>query len=119
MTSKKVKVMYLDDMPDRMLVFALDEAGFDVAVVKSYQDAIKRIQSESFDLYVLDFVLTSRTEDTGEDVAHEIRRLGHTSPIVIHTGTPQWVENPPEGVSVVKKDVDQFEFVDELKLIAA
>jgi DNA-binding response OmpR family regulator len=70
---------------------ALRTQGYTVEVVGDAQTALERARQQRFDLILLDIMLPSRvgcalSKDEGYGLCEELRRHGHTTPIMMVTG---------------------------------
>lgn len=82
------RILVVDDDPDFLLstAHALRDAGYVVVGAGGGQEAMRTIeQDESFDLFVIDAMMSSFTE--GFELVHELRRRNETrhTPILMLT----------------------------------
>lgn len=81
-----LSVLVVDDRPDQREIASiiLKEIGVDVATASDMDGALSLIRSRSFDLVLLDMILSDKYD--GLDVAREILREKPGQPIVIVSG---------------------------------
>jgi len=73
-----------DDQDTRdLLTFSLTMAGYEVFCSDGAQNTIERVQSEKFDLFLLDNWMP---ETSGEDLCKQIREFDKTTPILFYSG---------------------------------
>lgn len=82
--NSQVHILLVDDNKTNIMVgkVILTRMGHTVTAVTSGQEAINKIESESFDLVLMDMQMP---EMSGVEATIEIRKLGHTLPIVALT----------------------------------
>jgi CheY-like chemotaxis protein len=104
----KQRVLVAEDEAaiQHILQVALEEAGFDVDVISSGEEAIERLerQDPAYAALVTDIQL-SRTGLTGWEVAHKARELNGDLPVIYMTGAAagDWPSNGvPNSVLVTK-----------------
>lgn len=104
----KQRVLVAEDEAaiQHILQVALEEAGFDVDVISSGEEAIERLerQEPAYAALVTDIQL-SRTGLTGWEVAHKARELNGDLPVIYMTGAAagDWPSNGvPNSVLVTK-----------------
>jgi PAS domain S-box-containing protein len=80
------RILSIDDEPAALRLRAkiLEGAGHSVATAATVDEALKKFQSDQFDLVVSDHVLG---RGTGTQLASELRRLRPDVPIIILSGT--------------------------------
>jgi two-component system, NtrC family, response regulator HydG len=113
------RILLVDDEESLRLTFEmlLKRAGYEsVTGVSSFDDAIKVIEQESFDLIISDIVLHGAS---GIDLLRQIKEMGKTCPVVMITGYPN-IETAAEAVRLgafdyVPKPVKKDEL---LKIVA-
>lgn len=85
------KILIVEDEPG--IAFGLENdlqtEGYEVAVVGDGNEAVRRANSEAFDLILLDVMLPSKD---GFEVCRELRRGGMKSPIILLTARTQEAE---------------------------
>jgi two-component system alkaline phosphatase synthesis response regulator PhoP len=85
------RLLVVEDEPG--IAFALEtdlrSEGYDVDVVTTGDEALKRARSEPFDLVLLDVMLPGKD---GFEVCREIRRAGVRTPIILLTAKSQEAE---------------------------
>ena len=90
MPNSSYKILVVDDLPDwrKTLAGLLTDAGFQVQIASSENDALELLKTNRFDLAVLDIRLDESDEDNigGLDLAAEIKRQSPAMKIVIITG---------------------------------
>lgn len=84
------RILVVDDLPDwrETLSGLLSDVGYTVEVAESKSDALGQLESQSFNLALVDVRLDEPDEDNidGLDLAEEIRRRWPSTKIVIFTG---------------------------------
>jgi len=113
------RILLVDDEESLRLTFEmlLKRAGYEyVTGVSSFDDAIKVIEQENFDLIISDIVLQGAS---GIDLLRQIKEMGKTCPVVMITGYPN-IETAAEAVRLgafdyVPKPVKKDEL---LKIVA-
>ncbi len=71
---ERARILAVEDLPDlQVLLRYMLKRRFDLVVVASYDEALRRAARERFDLFVLDINLGERR--TGLDLLHALRRL--------------------------------------------
>ncbi len=92
------KILIIDDDEGILasLTSLLTEGGYHVCGVLSWEEAIERITSESFDLVLLDIVMP---QTSGIDILPELRRLSPKTQIIMITGFP----STDDAVAAIKK----------------
>lgn len=82
-----IRVMLVDDDPDEQTVFEglLDSAGADVDLIwtASYDEALKDMQANRADVYLVDYKLGP---SSGLDLLVQAKKEGCTAPILVVTG---------------------------------
>ena len=95
-------VLLVDDNPDGILArqSVLQELGYRVASADSGAEALKRVESERFDLVITDFRMQPMD---GLELIRELRKRGFTSPIILLSGFADTLGLRPEstGADVV------------------
>jgi len=101
MASRKVKIMastnqrilFVDDDQDsRELIHFLlnyDENIYDLTTASTARDALELIASQSFDLYILDYLLF---DSTGIELCRRIRQTDLHTPILFFTGMARLID---------------------------
>jgi DNA-binding response OmpR family regulator len=79
------RILCVDDNEDTrlMLRLLLEQAGYTVLTTGDVSDALSLIQSEHFDLYLLDDTLAS---GSGLDLCQQIRSFDSQTPIIFCSG---------------------------------
>ena len=83
------RILLVDDEESLRLTFEmlLKRAGYEsVTGVSSFDDAIKVIEQEKFDLIISDIVLQGAS---GIELLRQIKEMGKTCPVVMITGYPR------------------------------
>ena len=80
----KGRILCTDDEPDsrEIVRFMLEQAGYDVVCVDSGEGALSLLQSEKFDLIVLDNWMPGMI---GTEVTSLIREFDQTTPILFYS----------------------------------
>ena len=90
MTLQPHKILVVDDLADwrSTLRGLLNDAGYQVETAESFSDAVAWLESQQFDLALVDMRLDETDEDntTGLDLAGVIRQRWPLTKIVIITG---------------------------------
>lgn len=90
MDTQKQHILVVDDNPDWQLTFrgVLKSAGFEVVTAGSRDEAIQKLESERFDLALLDIRLDESDENdsSGLDLAEQISQRWEETRVVIATG---------------------------------
>jgi len=73
----------VQDVISGLLEQAGYQAGYEVALSSTLADGLRRVQSEHFNLIILDYVLP---DGTGLELCRAIRRLDPHSPLLFFTG---------------------------------
>lgn len=81
------RILVVDDEESIRLTFEvfLSEASFEVNTASNYEEALRLMQGNAFDLIFLDIILRRRS---GIDLLREIKRRGLTCPVIVITGDP-------------------------------
>ena len=81
------RILIIDDEESIRFTFQhfLKAAGYSVAAVTGYKEALARLKANSFDLVYADIILE---DGTGIDVLREIKTRGLYCPVIIITGDP-------------------------------
>lgn len=85
MTEKKTRVFIVDDDPDFRLQqrVQLEAAGYDVIEAASREQARARLDSEHFDIAMVDLMMEDM--DAGFTLCHEIKRKDSSIPVIMIT----------------------------------
>ena len=85
MSEVKCRVLYVDDHEDsaEMFKLILSAPDFEVQIALSIAEAIERVKSESFDLYVLDKRLP---DGSGLELCTRLNALTPGVPCIFYTG---------------------------------
>jgi len=85
MSAPKCRILCIDDHKDsaEMLRMLLSEEDYDVEVALTVAEALERIKTESFDLYVLDRRLP---DGTGIELCEKLTTLTPNVPCIFYTG---------------------------------
>jgi ATP-dependent Lon protease len=90
MTNKQQKILVVDDLPDWRATVGglLEDAGYDVQVADSSTAALALLETDHFDLAVLDVRLDETDEGNTEglDLAAEIKQRWPATKVVMITG---------------------------------
>ncbi|MHC4449485.1 MAG: response regulator transcription factor [Planctomycetota bacterium] len=82
------------------MTFNLQNAGYEVVAVERGEEALARLERESFDLVLLDVMLPGID---GYSVVRSLRAAGNTSPVIIMTAKDR-AENAIEGLDAGADD---------------
>jgi len=102
------KILIVDDDPDIIEAgrLVLEREGYEVEGAPSRADGMKRLEEVKPDLLILDIMMEER--DDGLRMAREIRKAGHTLPIIMLTSV-----NAAMGLNIDKDEemvpVDEFQ----------
>ena len=113
------KILIVDDDPDIIDAgrLVLEREGYEVEGAPNRADGMKRLEEVKPDLLILDIMMEE--PDDGLRMAREIRKAGHTLPIIMLTSV-----NAAMGLNIDKDEemvpVDEFQSkpVDPQTLIA-
>lgn len=104
MVDKRHRILVVDDLPDwrTTLRGLLLDAGYEVRVAESSEQALELLGSEQFDLAVLDMRLDETDEDNveGLDLAEQIKHRWPAIQSIIITG----YETPPTLTRAMRPD---------------
>ena len=108
------KILIVDDEPNvcNFLSEFLDYKGFEPTITLSGKEALQQLESEDFDLVLLDIIMP---EMNGFEVLERINQIGNKVPVIILTGVrDQNVANDSiemGAVDFISKpiDLDQLE----------
>jgi DNA-binding response OmpR family regulator len=102
------KILIVDDDPDIVEAgrLVLEKEGYEVDSGSNYSDGMKQVDAFKPDLLILDVMMEE--PDDGLRFAREMRRKGHTIPILMLTSV-----NAAMGLNIGKDDevvpVDEFQ----------
>lgn len=102
------KILIVDDDPDIIEAgrLVLEREGYEVEGAPSRADGMKRLEEVKPDLLILDIMMEE--PDDGLRMAREIRKAGHTLPIIMLTSV-----NAAMGLNIDKDEemvpVDEFQ----------
>lgn len=102
------KILIVDDDPDIVEAgrLVLEHEGYEVEGAASRADGMKRLEEVKPDLLILDVMMEE--PDDGLRMAREIRKAGHTFPIIMLTSV-----NAAMGLNIDKDEemvpVDEFQ----------
>lgn len=102
------KILIVDDDPDIVEAcrLVLEREGYEVEGASSRADGMKKIEEVKPDLLILDVMMEE--PDDGLRMAREIRKAGHTLPIIMLTSV-----NAAMGLNIDKDEemvpVDEFQ----------
>lgn len=100
------RILLVDDEPIVLLVTAsiLHRSRFAVTQVRSGEEALDKLQLESFDLVVTDYRMAGKS---GADVAIAARNASPQTPVVLMTGRiddlPDWMRSGNLALPIVRK----------------
>lgn len=79
------KILIVDDEPNvcNFLSEFLDYKGFEPTITLSGKEALQQLESEDFDLVLLDIIMP---EMNGFEVLERINQIGNKVPVIILTG---------------------------------
>lgn len=119
--SLRPRILYVDDdvANNEMMTFWLrEECGYDVSSAIDGKSAIELIESEFFDLYLLDYCLPDMT---AVNLCEKIREINETAPIMIYSALDREVDQQkafkagadhylmkPDQMSLIKPEVDRL-----------
>ena len=85
MTKSKCRILYVDDHEDsaEMLKLMLAAEDYEVHIAQSFEEALDKAQTESFDLYVLDKRLP---DGSGTDLCRMLNDIAPGVPCIFYTG---------------------------------
>lgn len=97
-STREIRVLLVDDEKDFADILAkrLDVRDFNVACVYTGEEALKLIQSEEYDLVLLDVMMPGRS---GLDILKEIKAYDPMIPIIMLTGHAR-VNTAIEGIEL-------------------
>lgn len=97
----KATILCIDDRLDGLKVrtMLLEQMGYDTIAVPDYQSAMRTISENEVDLLVIDYHLGG--DETGEDVARDVRAMRPAVPLIMLTGDPKIPESACNSVDVV------------------
>ena len=102
------KILIVDDDPDIVEAgrLVLEREGYEVEGAPNRADGMKRLEEVKPDLLILDIIMEE--PDDGLRMAREIRKAGHTLPIIMLTSV-----NAAMGLNIDKDEemvpVDEFQ----------
>ena len=94
MMAKKILVVDDEKPISDIVKFNLDKEGYDVVTAYDGEEALKKVESESPDLILLDLMLP---KIDGLEVARQIRKE-HDTPIIMLTAKDSEIDKVPVGV---------------------
>jgi CheY-like chemotaxis protein len=85
MTKSKCRILYVDDHEDsaEMLKLMLAAEDYEVHIAQSFEEALDKAKTESFDLYVLDKRLP---DGSGTDLCRMLNDVTPGVPCIFYTG---------------------------------
>jgi two-component system OmpR family response regulator len=85
MAKSKCRILYVDDHEDsaEMLKLMLAAEDYEVHIAQSFEEALDKAQTESFDLYVLDKRLP---DGSGTDLCRMLNDVTPGVPCIFYTG---------------------------------
>jgi two-component system, OmpR family, alkaline phosphatase synthesis response regulator PhoP len=85
MTFLKGRILYTEDDLDcrHMVVFTLEQSGYEVTCVDSGGEALSLAKTQHFDLFLVDNWLPGLT---GPELTRHIREFNQTTPILFYSG---------------------------------
>ena len=85
MTKSKCRILYVDDHEDsaEMLKLMLAAEDYEVHIAQSFEEALDKAQTESFDLYVLDKRLP---DGSGTDLCRMLNDVTPGVPCIFYSG---------------------------------
>jgi DNA-binding response OmpR family regulator len=88
MSQTRRRILCLEDDKDScaLLAILLGSEDYDVVTVETIAEASRLIKSESFDLLIVDVILT---EGNGLEFCREVRGDGYQIPILVHSGAAE------------------------------
>lgn len=97
-TSRKIRVLLVDDEKDFVdpLSRRLEVRDFNVTCVYNVDDALSRIQSEGYDVVLLDVMMPGKS---GLDILKEMKAINPLMPIIMLTGHAR-VDTAIEGMEL-------------------
>ena len=113
------RILVVDDEESIRFTFSafLGDAGYDIAVAETLDEAIEKINSERFDAIFLDILLG---RESGIDVLKVSREIQPNTPVIMATGAPE-VSTAAEAVrhgafDYITKPIHQDELLHQAKL---
>ncbi len=110
MASSKCRILCVDDHEDTssMLKLLLEQEDDEVVIARSMEEALRLVQSEKFDLYVLDKRLP---DGTGIELCEMLNSLTPGVPCIFYTGDAYEIHrlealNAGADAYVAKPDVE-------------
>lgn len=85
MQTTKPRILFVDDNDDIrfMVTTLLGSSDYEVMTTDCVASALKLVQHEAFDLYLLD---NKFPDGTGKDLCEKIREFDLTTPIIFYSG---------------------------------
>jgi CheY-like chemotaxis protein len=112
----KKKILVVDDEKDvvEFLTDLLEDNGYEVTPANNGQEAMEKVERESFDLILLDLQMP---EETGTDFYRKLRHKKESkkTPVVIISGLAGRDVAVSKSVVVIDKPPGEQEILDEVK----
>ena len=113
MREKKKKILLVEDYPNLKILKKeiLEKANYEVVTAETVDEALTAFSANSFDLVITDLLLT---DGRGDELCHQIRRLNHSVPLVLHSGwlTEDYKEAAErESIKLLPKALHPREFL--------
>jgi len=114
------KLLVVDDEANIRLLYAqeLTDEGYQVVTAASPQEAVDKLQDDSFDLVVLDIKLKN---ESGIDLLQRIVKERHTLPVILCTAFSCYKDDFSAWLAdgYVVKSSDMQELKDEIERVLA
>jgi two-component system, OmpR family, response regulator len=84
MQAVRCKILFVEDHEDtrELLVLVLEQSNYEVITARSMAGALTLVRAGSFDLFVLDSLLT---DGTGLELCKRIREIDRSTPILFYS----------------------------------
>src|SRR5947209_20044606 len=81
LSASEKRILLVDDDEDlsEALEITLGYSGFQITVAHTYADAMDRLQSEHYDMYILDTLLS---DGSGLELCKHVREIDQNTPIL-------------------------------------
>jgi len=99
--SRKPKILCVDDKVENLRIrgMLLEQFGCEPVIASDHNSALRACAENNIDLAVIDYHLARG--ETGDMLAHDIRVMYPTLPLVMLTGDPQLPSSAAETVDAV------------------
>jgi len=98
---KKPTILCIDDLASNLRVRTalLEQFGCNTIAVADHQSALRTVADEQVDLLVIDYHLANN--ETGEDIARDVRVMRPEVPLIMLTGDSRLPESAIQSVDAV------------------